>query len=583
MMTHSTSLITDLVEQVGSLPSVAAQVVGLASDPDCDIREMTKVITCDNAMTLRFLALVNSPAVSCGHEIKDLRSALVRLGMHRVRNMALLMGIHDLVPVEDTPSELDLAAFWKYSLATASCARALAWLRCLPQGEENAWLVGILHGLGIATFNQKSGPEFQQALQMARSEEIPLAEAEMRIFDLHHGQLGAHLLRNWNLPRIFVDTVEYYPNSNDDNDEIAEALPMIRVLRDAILTARTIGFGDNGDGDPLPSPGDLPTRLHLTPEALDAIAEKVDKEVGEISSLIGLDMSSDAFASTLNACRKAVAHLGLVGLDEGLERENLERQLTSAREIQQRLLPETLPRVPRFELHAANSPSLHVSGDTYDFVQLSDGRMAAYIADVSGKGMAAALLASTVQATVRALARVMVDLGELLAAINEALFEATDPEHFATLFLGALAIDGHSLQYVSAGHNPPLLLRADQSAEWLPPAGTPVGMIPGMTYPVHEVPLFPGDLLVTYTDGITEAVNSQDEEFGEEGLEKVVRASRNLPPSEIIEAIMAGVRKHVTGDQDQSLCEGLLNLPSVLEDSLDVGDDLTVVVLRKKS
>lgn len=583
MMTPSTSLITDLVEQVGSLPSVAAQVVALASDPDCEFSEMSKVITCDNAMTLRFLALVNSPAVSCGHEIKDLRSALVRLGMRRVRNMALLMGIHDLVPVEDTTSDLDLAAFWKYSLATASCARALAWLRCLPQGEENAWLVGILHGLGIATFNQKAGPEFQQALQMARSEEIPLAEAEMRIFDLHLGQLGAHLLRNWNLPRIFVDTVEHYPDSIDDNDEIAEAMPMIQVLRDAILTSRTIGFGDNGDGDPLPSPCDLHTQLNLTSEALEAMAGKIDKEVGEISSLIGLEMPADAFASTLEACRKAVAHLGLVGLDESLAREDLERQLSSAREIQQRLLPETLPRVPGFELHAANSPSLHVSGDTYDFIKLSDGRMAAYIADVSGKGMAASLLASTVQATVRALARVMNDLGELLAAINEALFEATDPEHFATLFLGAVATDGRSIQYVSAGHNPPLLLRADQSAEWLPPAGTPVGMIPGMVYPVHDVPLFPGDLLVTYTDGITEATNSLDEEFGEEGLEKVARASRTLAPSEIIEAVMAAVRAHVQDDHHGTPGKRLLNRPSVLEDSPAVGDDLTVVILRKKS
>jgi hypothetical protein len=348
------------------------------------------------------------------------------------------------------------------------------------------------------------------------------------------------------------------------------------------LISRTIGFGDNGDGDPLPSPCDLHTRLGLMPEALEAIAEKIDKEVSEISRLIGLDMPADAFASTLEGCRKAVAHLGLVGLDDSLVREDLERQLASAREIQQRLLPKTLPLLAGFEIHAANSPSLHVSGDTYDFVRLSDGRMVAYIADVSGKGMAAALLASTVQATVRALARVMVDLGELLAAINEALFEATDPEHFATLFLGAVATNGRSLKYVSAGHNPPLLLRADQSTEWLQPSGTPVGMFSGMVYPVHDVPISRGDLLVAYTDGITEAVNSNDEEFGEEGLEKVVRASRDCSPSEIIEAVMAAVRAHVQDDQHQSAGEGLWNLPSVLEDSRDVGDDLTVAVLRRK-
>ncbi len=581
MKTTSPTILTDLVEQVSSLPSVATQVVSLASDPDCEINCMTKVIMSDGAMTMRFLALANSSAFSFGHEIKDLRTAIIRLGLVRVRNIALLMGIHDIVEVEGNTSDLDMTGFWQYTLATASCCKALAWLRSLPQGEESAWLAGILHGLGIAAFNQNAGPEFQQALALAQAEKIPLAQAEMRIFKYHHGDLGARLLRKWNLPSIFVEAVEAFPDSEADGEITADVLPLVRVLRDASLTARAIGFCDNGDGDSLPDADMLPELLDLADEALNAIALKVDSEVGEVSGLIGLDMPEDAFAEALAASRCAAAHLGLAGFDDGLVREGLERQLASAREIQQRLLPEVVPNLAGFDLAAANLPSLQVSGDTYDFVKLRDGRLAFFICDVSGKGMAAALLASTIQASLRSLARVFNDPGELLATVNEELYETTDPEMFATIFMAAVASDGESLQYSSAGHSPPLLLRYDQSVEWLMPASTPVGVLSGMAYPVQEIPFNSGDLLVAYTDGITEAFDQNDEEFGEAELEKVAKASRESLSRAVITNVLAAVREHVQGHQGLVPELGLPDWSEADEDLLDAGDDLTLVVLRK--
>ncbi|MBM4131498.1 HDOD domain-containing protein, partial [bacterium] len=564
-----------------SLPSVAAQVVSLASDPQCDVSALTRVIMSDNAMSLRFLALANAAAVARGRETRDLRTALVRLGLRRVRNVALLMGIHDMVPSGDDRGWLDTNAFWTFNLATASCAQGLAWLRGW-QADEDAWMAGILHAIGLAAMAQRASPEMARAAELAQLKRVPLAEAELRVFDFHHGEVGGRLLREWHLPTLYADTVEYLPETYDAGEVPAETDRMIGLLREAVLTVRAIGFGDNGDGDEPWRPEDLASRLGLPEPAMQALADKVDREVQEISRLIGLDVPADQFAATLARSQEEVARLGLAGLDETLAREDLEQQLSAAREIQQRLLPRELPQLPGFRLAATNVSCLQVSGDTYDCLRLSGGHVALSIADVSGKGMPAALLTGTLQASLRALARVTDDPGLLLEAANDALFESTDPERFATIFLAALEPDASGLRYASAGHNPPLLLRTDGTVHWLKPAGTPLGMIPEMTYPVSRVPLAPGDLVVAYTDGVTEATDPQGNEFAEAGLEAVVRAAAAGGPQAVIDAVLEAVGAHLSGPDRESPADRLLGAAHAPAGLAAAGDDITLLVLARE-
>jgi len=577
----SRTFVADLVGRVGSLPSVAAQVVSLASDPQCDVNALTRVIMSDNAMSLRFLALANAAAVARGRETRDLRTALVRLGLRRVRNVALLMGMHDMVPSGDHRGWLDTNAFWTFNLATASCAQGLAWLRG-SRIHEDAWMAGILHAVGLAAMAQRAGPQMARAAELAQLDRLPLAEAELRVFDFHHGEVGGRLLREWHLPTLYADAVEYLPEAYEAGELSAETDAMVGLLRDAVLTVRAIGFGDNGDGDEPWRPEDLAARLNLPEPAMQALADKVDREVQEVSRLIGLDVPGDHFAATLARSQEQVARLGLAGLDETLAREDLEQQLTAAREIQQRLLPRELPALPGFRLAAANVSCLQVSGDTYDCLRLSGGQVALSIADVSGKGMPAALLTGTLQASLRALARVTDDPGVLLEAANDALFESTDPERFATLFLAALEPDASGLRYASAGHNPPLLLRADGTAHWLKPAGTPLGMIPEMTYPVFRVPLGPGDLVVAYTDGVTEAMDPEGNEFAEAGLEAAVRAAAAGGPQAVIDTVLGAVAAHLNGPRGASPADRLLGAPQAPAGLAAAGDDITLLVLARE-
>ena len=576
-MEHATKyFVADLVEEVGSLPSVAAQVVALTSDPTCEMNHLERIIHSDGVMSMRFLALANKASFSRGQEIRDLRGALVRLGLRRVRNVALCMGMHDLLPSGSGDGPLRMDDFWRYSLATASCAQELARRRGSISGED-AWLVGILHGIGIAALDQKLGDEFRRALQEADATGAPLASAELSILDFHHGELGGRILKAWNLPQVFVAVVAAYPDEDAPAEATEEVRLQIATLRAAIATVRAIGFGHNGDGTPALSVKDLCLQLDLDEAALTELASEIDNEVANLSRLVGLDTPEGAVNQALEASKRQVARLGLEGFDESVARQDLEDQLSMARDIQQRLLPEAMPEIPGCQVAALNRPSLHVSGDYYDFLTLPDGATGLVVADVAGKGMPASLLASNLQASLRALSGVVGDPGDLLAAANTSLLDGTDPELFATLFLAAIDADGRRLTYASAGHNPPLLLHADGSLDWLKPAGTPLGLFPAAKYPVTPVDLSPGDLLVIYTDGVTEAADPTGAEFSAAGLEAVVRKNTTAKPTDLVACIANAVINHVNTQGEASVTDRLVSVAN--EPSLLLDDDLTLIVL----
>ncbi|MFT5233149.1 MAG: serine phosphatase RsbU (regulator of sigma subunit)/HD-like signal output (HDOD) protein [Candidatus Krumholzibacteriia bacterium] len=571
METKHRYFVSELVAQVGSLPALAAHVVNQTSDHDCDLGKLSRLILADNVLTMRFLALANSAAISHGHEVKNLKAALIRLGIRRVRNVALLMGMHDMSPTREIESGINMAEYWKHCLAVASCAQGLAWQRGL-ETHEDAWMVGILHRIGVTSAIESTGRAYLDVASLAREQKVSLATAEMQVLEFHHGEFGSRILKEWKLPRIFSEVVEFYTEDFDKSEVSPEAAGLITVLRDAIAIVRTIGFGECGDHDPLSDINDLANRLGLPAQALEALGAKVDREVNEMSGLIGLSMPENVFTNAIRDTQLQVARMALEGFDDAMVREDLEEQMSIARVIQQRILPQATPTHAGLEIAAANFPSKAVSGDTYDFITLKGGACGLVIADVSGKGMPAALLASTLQASMRALASVFSDPGELLTAANGALFESSDPERFATLFLAVFSEDGTNFRYASAGHNPPLIFRQDGTQEWLKPSGTPLGMMPEMSYQVTEVAMAPGDLMVAYTDGITEAVNDHDVEFDEVGVLAITTAESQNPPHQIIDRMIAAVHNHVSG---------WIQTGTGSDGAPDAGDDLTMLVVKK--
>jgi phosphoserine phosphatase RsbU/P len=199
-------------------------------------------------------------------------------------------------------------------------------------------------------------------------------------------------------------------------------------------------------------------------------------------------------------------------------REVEAEELKQARDIQRGLLPKEIPQLPEFAISGAWEPARLVGGDYYDVIRLSKDKLAICIADVAGKGISAALLMANVQAAVRAFASEYFPTSRVCAQVNSVLYTNTSPEKFVTLFYGVLDARTRTLQYTNAGHLPPLLLHRNGTATRLENGGALLGVFPNWSYEESEVRFEAGDLLLLFTDGITEAMSPGGEEFGEDRL-----------------------------------------------------------------
>ncbi len=241
--------------------------------------------------------------------------------------------------------------------------------------------------------------------------------------------------------------------------------------------------------------------------------------------------------------------------------ERLKQDMAIARQVQINLFPRGLRDVGNIEYAGLCVQAGEVGGDYYDFPDIGPDRLAAVIADVSGKGIPAALLMANLQATLRSQCLMGANhLPGLLRAVNRLFQESTEPHHFATLFFCAYDPSTRALRYVNCGHNPPLLLRAAGNYHRLEATASVMGLLPFWECADAEVILAPGDLLVMYSDGVTEAGRDHDEEFGEERLLEAMRRHRALPATQLAEALLCSVRDWLAGAPQE--------------------DDLTVVVLR---
>ena len=208
------------------------------------------------------------------------------------------------------------------------------------------------------------------------------------------------------------------------------------------------------------------------------------------------------------------------------------RELEQAAEIQRGLLPRQTPEIPGLQLAGRSAPCRSVGGDYFDFFPLADGRIAFLVADVAGKGLSAALLMSNLQARVQALMEVETDIARLVTRLNHSLKANTPDNKFITGFFAILDPRTGSMTYTNAGHNPPILVRRNGKAELLTAGGPVLGILPNIPYLGGQTILAPGESLVLYSDGVSEAPNAAGEEFGEEAIAQIAVACHDRPAQE---------------------------------------------------
>lgn len=242
--------------------------------------------------------------------------------------------------------------------------------------------------------------------------------------------------------------------------------------------------------------------------------------------------------------------------------ERRKKELEIAQQIQESFLPHTIPLIENYDLAASSIPAQEVGGDFYDFIPISSAQTGLTIGDVSGKGIPAALFMAFSRTLLRAKACRNPGVGRMIESVNNFINEEPHSNMFVTLFYSVLDSSRNILTFVNAGHNPPLLLR-NESGELirLSTGGVVLGAIKGLKMDEKTIELYPGDLLVLYTDGVTEAINQEEDQFGEARLIEIIKSNQNLPSEDL---------KNFIIDQ-------VYDFASVTPQA----DDITLMVLRR--
>jgi serine phosphatase RsbU (regulator of sigma subunit) len=304
----------------------------------------------------------------------------------------------------------------------------------------------------------------------------------------------------------------------------------------------------------------LPGLAALAPECLVPLLAGDGRLVGVLS--LGSRLSEEPYSGEDKRLLASIASQAGVALDNirlaerMVERMDAERrsaqEMDIARQVQRKLLPQRLPPLDTLEYAAGCVQARAVGGDYYDVLDLGPGRVGLVLADISGKGMSGALLMASLQANVRSRSALALDdLSGLLQAVNEVLFESTEPQHYATLFFATYDDRDRTLRWVNCGHNPPIVLRDGGGADRLRASATVLGAFSEWRCQVSETSLAPGDVLLLYTDGVTEA--GDGEEFGESRLLDALTRHRDRPAASLLDAVLSDVRAFSRGEQSDDL------------------------------
>jgi sigma-B regulation protein RsbU (phosphoserine phosphatase) len=247
-------------------------------------------------------------------------------------------------------------------------------------------------------------------------------------------------------------------------------------------------------------------------------------------------------------------------LEEERNLRVMQEEMKLAKQTQLNLLPKEIPKIPGYSIAAKTISAKEVGGDYYDIIKIEDNHFAFCLGDVTGKGMPAAMLMANIQATLRAQIQNEYSLAESLFRTSNLLYARTEPTKFVTLFLGTLNSDSNEIYFSNAGHDPPFHFSGSK-LKYLKIGGMLLGAFPDAQYEQAKIIMNPGDLLILFSDGITEALNHESKEFSEEKLIGVIKNNKNAAPELFIEKIITAVQEH-SGSTPQS-------------------DDMTLMIIKR--
>ena len=535
-------------------PEAALQIMRACSREEVSQKEVSDLVSKDPVITVELLRIVNTPLFGMPKKVKSISRAVNLIGRRALRNMALCISVRDAIKENDIPG-FAVSEFWEDSLRRAVAARVLGE-RFDLEGDD-CFTAGLLQDFGLLVLfylqpeAARCWSEFRELSPRDRydKEQARLGTTHESVFDVL-GQV-------WDLPDELLDAIKFHHGCGGlDGANYNSALCKVLCCADWMVPVYSAEDKRSAIEHCREALFDV---MRLDKEQVDDCLSRVPKQIQEAAMALGLKMAQqEDFEHILrkaNIClaEENISYQELTWRLESTLRERdrlaaeLKRELELAREIQRSLLPgQTLGNLP---ITGVNEPARELSGDFYDYFCLKDGRICFNLADVSGKGVNAALLMAKTSSLFRCLGKQIPDPSRLLTQINDEIYETSTHGMYVTMVAGVFDPRDGNLTIANAGHLPVLLFSDNGKISKIGAQSPPLGILPQAEFPTLNIKLVAGSVCL-YSDGVTESLSPMGEELGIEGLIKLLIEAKDQPPRQRLESIVTRLRSEASSPRD---------------------------------
>ncbi|MFV2061640.1 MAG: HDOD domain-containing protein, partial [Gammaproteobacteria bacterium] len=488
-----------------SPPQATLNIVHACADESVSNKQLSDLVISDLTLTAELLRLVNSSFFALGTEVSSINKAINIIGHRTLRNMALCIAVRDAIN-SDIFADFDTDSYWRDSLLRAVSARHIGVK--LKFDADDCFTAGLLQDFGVMVLFHLNADKMQQWSKLRLKTPLERYDTEQKLFGYTHDQVMEVLGKAWSLPDDLTDAISNH-HSCTENENTTPQLCNILHCSDWIAA---VFSADNKSDVLTESTKIIENLLHLPSEEVDELMKEIPEQVAQASNALGLHIKIDLdFEQVMREANEklAVDNLSYQELTWKLEHtlqerdrlsKELNRELFLAREIQTSLQPKE--REKTFPIAGINISAKELSGDFYDFIELKNGDIYFNIADVSGKGMHAAMLMSKACGLFRCLAKKVSKPEQLLSIINSELCETNIKGMFITMIAGVYHPKDKIIEIINAGNPPGLLINKSGKVKKIDALTIPLGIIEDCDFPVQTFSL-KDSALYLYTDGVS--------------------------------------------------------------------------------
>jgi len=545
-----------------SLPAHTWQIIQACGRQEVDARSLAARVSQDPTLSAELLKLVNSAYFGYTNRVSSIARAVTLIGHRALRNLVLSLSIRKLYRADQLPA-FPLEAFWESAIWRAASARGLApWARL---DEDTCFTAGLLQDFGLLVLFHLNHQRICEWPHLAHCLPDARYELERQLFGLTHDQIGMQLLKAWGLPEDLTLSLGFH-HQRAPQEIPPETLALSKTLRCADWMAAVFVAEDRRQAI-LHCHALLADSFGLTRIGCDELLERISQQVSEVGRLYGvnndepIDLQRLMRMANLRLAEENLSYQELTWrLERALEERDraaaaLHQELELAREVQRSLLPQDDPALPH--IAGLNVSAGMMSGDFYDFLPLSDGNLAFCIADVSGKGMHAAMLMSKASSLFRFFARNLQQPARVLSLLNQEILDTSIRGMFVSMVAGLYVPADKRVRLANAGHLPALRIQRNGLSTEYPAGAPPLGVWSEAEFSEVEFDLGEHSLYL-FTDGLTEARIDEHGRLGREGLERLFLKYGAAAPSVRLQQIVGDLQRR----------------------SIRVEDDLTLLLLE---